>query len=179
MKTSFKRKRIIPIVMAISLASCAYQGDTFNNDVKINIIRNYEVFVMSSVGIVFEISSNYDTENTKYHLSWDMGYVNGKKFEENNPLILNPNETIYRSRYSSSSNDKNNKYGFFSCMIKETSKDIGYVLIGVGDSTNANTNQEYKYTITPLLKIYDSSLNLNELNSIINSAKKEYISSLI
>jgi len=134
---------------------------------------------MSSVGIVFDISSNYDTENTKYHLSWDMGYVNRKIFEENNPLILNPNETIYWRRYSSSSNDKNNKYVFFSCVIKETSKDIGYVLIGVGDSTNANTNQEYKYTITPLLKIYDSSLNLNELNSVINSAKNKYISSLI
>jgi len=135
----FKRKLPLLICMMLFMTSCSYKGEVFSDAININYIRNYEHIATSVVGIQFRVTTNFDTIDTLYEFSCDIGVLNTKKDQDPKCIVKKPNEIVewHQNRTEDIfENFENYNYGFINAYIKEKNKIVGYILFGVGDTLN-------------------------------------------
>lgn len=174
-----KLKRIFFSLFTTSflLASCN-NSNLNSEEINVEIIRNYHISSMSSIGAQFALSLEEEKEGkVLFHLSSDIGTINSTEAEDRTKNIVEEYETVYwvpTIGYATNSGGGKNyaKYGFIDGITTIDKKYVGYLLIGIKNYSEDALSYDYKIEV--ISKVYDESITLEDIEKISEEEKEKY-----
>ncbi len=162
------------LLLSLTLVSCST-----NNEVNIDILKNYAIPAISSIPVIFKVDLP-NVNNITYDVLSTIGHIDSKK--QNEVKIFNENDEIHWSAYDYEIKDENNlyyRYGFIEGLIKKDQETKGYFLLGIRNHEEDLSSGYYEYKVEVISTLYDESLSLEEINTRLSNDKSSYSSSII
>lgn len=159
------------LLLSLALVSCST-----NNEVNIDILKNYDSPAISSIPVIFKVDLP-NVNNVTYDVLSTIGHIEDK--ERNEVKVVNENDEIHWSAYDYEIKDENNqyyRYGFIEGLIKKDRETKGYFLLGIRNHEEDLSSSYYEYKVEVISTLYDESLSLEEINTRLNKDKSSYSS---
>lgn len=147
-----------------------------SEEINVEIIRNYHISSMSSIGTQFALSLEEEKEGkVLFHLSSDIGTINSTEAEDRTKNVVEEYETVYwvpTIGYATNSGGNYAKYGFIDGVVTIDEKYVGYLLIGIKNYSEDTLSFDYKIEV--ISKVYDESITLEDIEKISEEEKEKY-----